>query len=196
MIANRAGRYLSSSLDDSWLTALDQDSSQIWPTGQSPFPGGRRIARRPLRPNLGSAKAARDFTWRTLSDWSLDALFNDVAVVVSELVTNALCHGLRDTSYSALARPLQLVLLTREHRLVAAVTDPSDETPMLGSARHFAESGRGLRIVAVMSDSWGWVPFATGGKAVWSAFTVPVEFFESGGSAVAEKSAMSDRLTG
>jgi hypothetical protein len=197
MIANRAGRYLTSSLDDSWLTAIDQDSPHGRPTAQAALSGGRRIARRPLRPNLGSAKVARDFTWRTLCSWTLDDMFNDVSVVVSELVTNALCHGLRDTSYSALARPLQLVLLARDRRLVTAVTDPADETPVLGSAKHFAESGRGLRIVAVMSDSWGWVPFATGGKAVWAAFTVPGEqALEAHGCGGEQTGTAERRLTG
>ncbi|HEU5159554.1 MAG TPA: ATP-binding protein [Streptosporangiaceae bacterium] len=159
-------------MDDAWLTALDLDP-QAWPPTPGAAAAGQRIARRGLRPNLGSPKTAREFTRRTFSAWSLDGLYNDVVVVVSELVTNALCHGLADTSYSALARPVQLVLLARRHRLLTAVVDPSDKTPVLGSTKHFAESGRGLRIVAVMSDSWGWVPFATGGKAVWAAFNIP-----------------------
>jgi len=25
----------------------------------------------------------------------------------------------------------------------------------------------------VLSDAWGWVPFATGGKVVWAAFDIP-----------------------
>jgi hypothetical protein len=130
------------------------------------------MARRALRPHLGSPKTAREFTRRTFGAWNLEALYNDVVVVVSELVTNALCHGLMGTSYSALARPVQLVLLAREHRVLAAVVDPSDEIPAIASAKHFAEGGRGLRIVAVMSDAWGWVPFASGGKAVWAAFDI------------------------
>lgn len=173
MIANRAGRYVTSSVDDAWLTALDLDPQAWPPTPGAPSAGAQRIARRALRPNLGSPKTAREFTRRTFGAWDLDGLYNDVVVVVSELVTNALCHGLGDASYSALARPVHLVLLARERRVLAAVVDPSDKTPMLASARHFAESGRGLRIVAVMSDAWGWMPFASGGKAVWAAFDIP-----------------------
>jgi hypothetical protein len=182
MIANRAGRYVSSSVDDAWLTALDLDP-QAWPPAHASAPaGGQRIARRALRSNLGSPKTAREFTRRTFSAWNLDGLYNDVVVVVSELVTNALCHGLGETSYSALARPVQLMLLARERRVLAAVVDPSDKTPVLGSTKHFAESGRGLRIVAVMSDAWGWVPFATGGKAVWAAFDIPDDVVANGRS--------------
>jgi hypothetical protein len=172
MIANRAGRYVISSLDDAWLTALDQDP-QAWPPAHAPGAAGQRVARRSLRPNLGSPKTARDFTKRTLNTWNVEDLYNDVSVVVSELVTNALCHGLSDVSYSALARPIQLMLLARDNRMLAAVVDPSDKTPILASSKQVAETGRGLRIIAVMSDSWGWVPFATGGKAVWAAFSIP-----------------------
>lgn len=180
MIANRAGRYVTTSPDDAWLSALDQDP-QAWPapesaSGSSAQParsGGQRVARRPLRPNFGSPKTAREFTRRTLATWDIEALYNDVAVVVSELVTNALCHGLHDASYSALARPIHLMLLAREDRVVTAVIDPSDRTPMLAAAQQMSETGRGLRIVAVMSDAWGWVPFAAGGKAVWAAFDIP-----------------------
>jgi hypothetical protein len=173
MIANRAGRYVSSSLDDAWLTALDLDP-QAWPAAHATSQDGDRlIAKRALRPNLGSPRTAREFTRRTFGAWHLDALYNDVVVVVSELVTNALCHGLTGASYSALARPVQLVLLARERRVLTVVADPSDRTPVLASTKQFAESGRGLRIVAVMSDAWGWVPFATGGKAVWAAFDIP-----------------------
>jgi hypothetical protein len=175
MIANRAGRH-SPALDDAWLAALDLDP-QAWPAAHAtPSDGGQRIARRALRPNLGSPKTAREFTRRTFSAWHLEPLYNDVVVVVSELVTNALCHGLTGASYSALARPVHLMLLARERRVVIAVADPSDRTPVLASTKHFAENGRGLRIVAVMSDAWGWVPFATGGKAVWAAFDIPDEF--------------------
>ncbi|HEY7484709.1 MAG TPA: ATP-binding protein [Streptosporangiaceae bacterium] len=131
------------------------------------------MARRPLRPNLGSPKTAREFTRRTFSAWNIEDLYNDVSVVVSELVTNALCHGLNEASYSALARPIHLMLLAREDRVLSAVIDPSDKTPALAPAKHFSETGRGLRIVAVMSDAWGWVPFAAGGKAVWAAFDMP-----------------------
>jgi hypothetical protein len=174
MIANRAGRYVIGSLDDAWLTALDQDP-QAWPAAHAGGAADQRIARRSLRPNLGSPKTAREFTKRTLSSWNIEGLYNDVAVVVSELVTNALCHGLHDVSYSALARPIQLMLLARDHRMLAAVIDPSDKTPSLAGPKQIAETGRGLRIIAVMSDSWGWVPFATGGKAVWAAFNLPKE---------------------
>jgi anti-sigma regulatory factor (Ser/Thr protein kinase) len=142
-----------------------------WPTppaGTSP-----RSARRLLTQDAESSKAARDFTRVTLHDWDLEPLADDVSVVVSELVTNALRHGMNGFAQPAgHVSPIQLVLFGHQHRLVVVVSDPGDQRPVLTEIEpsRFAESGRGLVVVEAMSTSWGWAPLATGGKAVWSAF--------------------------
>lgn len=41
-----------------------------------------------------AVRGARQFTRTTLDQWELDDRFDDVALVVSELVTNALRHAL------------------------------------------------------------------------------------------------------
>src|SRR5215469_697050 len=40
-----------------------------------------------------AAKAARDFTASTLSEWQLDDLVHEAVLIASELVTNAIRHG-------------------------------------------------------------------------------------------------------
>jgi len=143
--------------------------------GQWPAPScngvGPELARCVLRGDPCSPKTARDFTHRSLLSWSLEALAEDTEMVVSELVTNAVRHGL--TGQRAIIPMLQLVLLKHERRLVAVVTDPGDRVPALSKRGDFAETGRGLRIVAALSGSWGWAPLVTGGKAVWAAFDLP-----------------------
>ncbi|WP_329561908.1 ATP-binding protein [Kitasatospora sp. NBC_01266] len=47
-----------------------------------------------LAPRYDAVKTARDFTRTTLLRWGLDDLFDDVALVASELVTNALRHAI------------------------------------------------------------------------------------------------------
>ncbi|MER5642002.1 ATP-binding protein [Kitasatospora sp. NPDC002227] len=47
-----------------------------------------------LAPRLEAVRTAREFTRTTLQDWGLGDLFDDVALVASELVTNALRHAL------------------------------------------------------------------------------------------------------
>ncbi|MHC0431827.1 ATP-binding protein [Streptomyces sp. O3] len=144
-----------------------------------------------------AVRGARKFTHRTLGDWKLDDRFDDVALVVSELVTNALRHALPadparseagrgDTGCGDPARgddtPVRLHLMHWASRLVCAVRDPSatgpearggqGDTDTAELADFSAESGRGLFLVDSFSDSWGWHPLAGAlrGKVVWALF--------------------------
>lgn len=47
-----------------------------------------------LAPRFEAVRTAREFARSTLNGWGLGALFDDVALVASELVTNALRHAL------------------------------------------------------------------------------------------------------
>ncbi|WEH40450.1 ATP-binding protein [Streptomyces sp. NBC_01218] len=124
--------------------------------------------------------SARHFTRTTLRQWNLEGRFDDVALVVSELVTNALRHALpADVARDPLTPPVRLQLAHCEGRLVCAVRDPSRESPVAGEAEDSAESGRGLFLVESFSDSWGWHPDPAGargpwgsvqGKVVWAVF--------------------------
>jgi anti-sigma regulatory factor (Ser/Thr protein kinase) len=111
-----------------------------------------------------SAKTARDFTVVTLNDWGLGEMAGDARLVVSELVTNAVRHA---------GQPTRLRLLHRASYLVCVVFDPERQPPMVTDADHFAESGRGLRLVESLSCSWGWKLLDGDGKLVWAAFTAP-----------------------
>ncbi|WP_370084247.1 ATP-binding protein [Streptacidiphilus sp. MAP12-16] len=51
-----------------------------------------------LAPRFESVRTAREFTKLTLNRWELGELFDDIALVASELVTNALRHALAATS--------------------------------------------------------------------------------------------------
>ncbi|MFF0014440.1 ATP-binding protein [Streptomyces sp. NPDC005374] len=118
---------------------------------------------------------ARRFTRRTLDQWELADRFDDVCLVVSELVTNALRHampanGVRTGEQNP---PVRLHLMRWTERLVCAVRDPSQDSPVARDSDDFsAESGRGLFLVDSFSDSWGWHPMreSLGGKVVWALF--------------------------
>ncbi|MFI6147277.1 ATP-binding protein [Streptomyces sp. NPDC051109] len=138
-----------------------------------------------------AVRGARSFTRSTLSQWGLDERFDDVALVVSELVTNALRHALPEDagvgggpgpgcgSGSGEPEPtVRLHLMRWSTRLVCAVRDPSEDRPGGSFAPERTqencdlESGRGLFLVDAYSDSWGWHPLAgrLTGKVVWALF--------------------------
>ncbi|MFH8369117.1 ATP-binding protein [Streptomyces sp. NPDC018031] len=157
------------------------------PVGPSAVSGSASCA---LPARFEAVKGARRFTGRTLDEWELSELFDDVALVVSELVTNALRHALPPTGAEpaggvsgqsgpgAAREPdtqVRLHLMRWATRLVCAVRDPSEASPVAGEADFSQESGRGLYLVESFSDSWGWHPLAgtLRGKVVWAQFRMP-----------------------
>ncbi|MFD7552212.1 ATP-binding protein [Streptomyces sp. NPDC059816] len=83
-------------------------------------------------------------------------------VAVTELVTNAVVHG---------SQPGDLVTLRLEREprvLCVAVEDASAKPPCLRTADHHDSGGRGMRLVAGLTKSWGYTRFASRpGKQVW-----------------------------
>ncbi|WP_431042991.1 ATP-binding protein [Streptomyces sp. P1-3] len=140
-------------------------------------------ASRVLPSRFEAVKGARHFTGATLEQWGLPDLFDDVALVVSELVTNALRHALPpgppETAvggeHGEQDAAVRLHLMRGPSRLVCAVRDPSEESPVAGEADSCEESGRGLYLVDSFSDCWGWHPLAgpLRGKVVWALFRLP-----------------------
>jgi hypothetical protein len=155
--------------DSRWPALLPTLEAGNWPA--PPSSGIAVLARCPLTSDFGSPRIAREFTRTTLEGWDAAELFDEAGVVVSELVTNALRYGLPGRHRNSRA-PVQLVLLRQERRILALVTDPNSDGPVQGDPDEFAETGRGLQVVDAITESWGWAPLATGGKAVWAAFAL------------------------
>jgi two-component sensor histidine kinase len=94
--------------------------------------------------------------------------------VVSELLTNALRHALPAATEAGIGWPVQLGLLQRGRCVTCAVADPSKAAPVPGRPGYLAETGRGLHVIAALSDRWGFTTSGDGGKVIWALFSTPL----------------------
>ena len=119
-------------------------------------------------PQPESARRARDFTRITLQDWGMTGRVDVAELVVSELVTNSLRHGLLSAQWMPGEHPMGLAILRLDPYLMCMVTDPDLRCPIRIDPCSSAESGRGLQVVEACSVRWGWEPIAGDGKVVWA----------------------------
>jgi anti-sigma regulatory factor (Ser/Thr protein kinase) len=119
-------------------------------------------------PQPESARRAREFTRITLQDWGMIDRIDVAELVVSELVTNSLRHGLLSAQWMPGEHPIGLSMLRLDPYLMCMVTDPGLTCPIRIDSCASAESGRGLQVVEACSVRWGWEPMAGDGKVVWA----------------------------
>jgi len=119
-------------------------------------------------PQPESARRAREFTRITLQDWGMTGQIDVAELVVSELVTNSLRHGLLSAQWMPGEHPIGLTILRFDPYLMCLVTDPGLTCPVRIDSCASAESGRGLQVVEACSERWGWEPIAGEGKVVWA----------------------------
>jgi anti-sigma regulatory factor (Ser/Thr protein kinase) len=117
-----------------------------------------------LPPSPSAAAMARKFIADFCSAAELPArLCQDAALMVSELVTNAVIHG-RTSATVEVHRPADTLRVT--------VRDDNPALPAIGDNPHLeAENGRGLLIVSRTADRWG-IEAGDGGKAIWFELSV------------------------
>lgn len=124
-----------------------------------------------LQADLRAPGAARGFVRSTLDSWGMASLVDGAALIVSELLGNALRHGEQEPAPDDVAEgePLLLGLLRRERTVLCAVCDRNPDVPELRHPGPLAQSGRGLHIIETLSECWGWTRPGPAGKAVWAA---------------------------
>lgn len=114
-----------------------------------------------IEPDVAQVPYARQVTVDKLGAWGLEEAAFVTELVVSELVTNAIKYG---------EPPIRLRLI-RDSSLICEVSDASDTSPHLRRARAFDEGGRGLMLVAQLTQGWG-TRHTTNGKTIWCAQTI------------------------
>jgi PAS domain S-box-containing protein len=97
-----------------------------------------------------------------LDTWSLSEAGFTAELVVSELVTNAIRYG---------AHPIRLRLIHDAATLICEVSDTSHTAPHLRRAKTWDEGGRGLLLVAQLTQRWG-SRHTADGKTIWAEITL------------------------
>jgi hypothetical protein len=140
------GRELqhASSLLQGWAQVMD-----------TPAP---RTAHLRLSPSARAPHGARRFLTRVCHDWGLNHHLDSGALVITELVTNALIHTTSD---------IEVLLAGDQDRLRIAVRDSDPTPPRTPSVDSDSLTGRGLLLVEALSESSGAMPTNDGGKLVW-----------------------------
>lgn len=151
-------------------------ASGNWPLSARPGPAGwtcyPKLALRTPRPDARSVRAGRDFTIATVRRWGAAERGDDIAVVVSELLTNALRHALPDAGPASRPGSVRLALLQPGRCVICAVADPSPKAPTPGEPGILCEGGRGLQVIGALAETWGCTPPGHSGKVVWALFSL------------------------
>ncbi|MFF8919504.1 SpoIIE family protein phosphatase [Streptomyces sp. NPDC015032] len=99
----------------------------------------------------------RSLAVQKLAEWGHNEAVFVVELVVSELVTNAIRYG---------GAPVRLRLI-RDRGLICEVSDGGHTSPHLRRAAQEDEGGRGLFLVAQLTERWG-TRYTPHGKMIWA----------------------------
>lgn len=105
-----------------------------------------------------AAGAARRHVGGELASWPN---VDDIELAASELTTNAVLHG---------RPPVELALELVDSHLRLTVTSSGGSAPELHHAANHEKHGRGLALVGMLADDWGWS--VDGARlSVWADFS-------------------------
>ncbi|MEV5972263.1 SpoIIE family protein phosphatase [Streptomyces sp. NPDC051921] len=124
--------------------------------------GARQVAAWDLLPDPALVARARSMATEQLTRWGLDELAFTTELVVSELVTNAIRYA---------SGPIGLRLI-RDRSLICEVSDSQHTSPHARHAGSDEEGGRGLFMVAQLTEHWG-TRYMPTGKTIWAEQALP-----------------------
>jgi serine phosphatase RsbU (regulator of sigma subunit)/anti-sigma regulatory factor (Ser/Thr protein kinase) len=145
------------------------------------------VSQTSLPGNQQAARAARRFLRAALADWAASGMpaaagleerhVDDGTLLVSELVTNAVVHA--GTTVELVCRldardsPPGVVVEVSDHHPARVLRDEEagrEDAP--DAPDDSREGGRGLQLVAALSDAWG-ISYRRDRKTVWCRFDLP-----------------------
>ena len=111
------------------------------------------------------ARLARRFLAEVLPRLGWEDRLDDADLMVSELIANVALHARSACTVTIVATDSTLRV------------DVADASPVLPQLRNFsidATTGRGIRLIDTLAESWGAEPGPEGGKTVWFCMGRPV----------------------
>ncbi|MGW6414152.1 SpoIIE family protein phosphatase [Streptomyces sp. NPDC055055] len=123
----------------------------------------RQVAAWELPSDPALVARARSMAVEQLGRWGLEELAFTTELVVSELVTNAIRHA---------SGPIGLRLI-RDRSLICEVSDAQHTSPHARYAGSDEEGGRGLFMVAQLTEHWG-TRYMPAGKTIWAEQALPL----------------------
>ncbi|MFE1755693.1 SpoIIE family protein phosphatase, partial [Streptomyces anandii] len=141
---------------DTLLPARPKDDVALLVARTRPLPPDR-IADWDVPSDPAAVARMRDAACRKLDEWDLSELSFSLELVLSELVTNAIRYG---------SEPIHVRLIL-DRTLICEVADGSSTSPHLRYAATTEEGGRGLFLVAQMTERWG-TRYTPTGKVIWA----------------------------
>jgi anti-sigma regulatory factor (Ser/Thr protein kinase) len=141
------------------------------PHNNAVSPEGRHVSQH-LWPHVSSLElaalptavpCARLHTTQLLWEWKLDHLAEDAALLVSELVTNAV----NATSRSGRPGLVALRLKADRHRLIIESWDQAPADPEPRHPPDDSEDGRGFTIITALTHRWGHHRLNPTLKVIW-----------------------------
>jgi anti-sigma regulatory factor (Ser/Thr protein kinase) len=112
--------------------------------------------------DASAPRLARRFLGEVLAAFGRGDLVDAGTLLVSELVTNAVLHGVA---------PLRVTVEPGASHVRVAVADAGDGRPELQHVEPDSTRGRGILLVDEVADRWGVDDLPSGGKAVWFDLT-------------------------
>jgi anti-sigma regulatory factor (Ser/Thr protein kinase) len=93
-----------------------------------------------------------------LDQWSLAPVSDTAQLLVTELVSNVVCH---------VGAPMTVRMTRGADAVRVEVEDPSAQLPEAREPDPASEGGRGLALVATLASRWGTDVHPADGKTVW-----------------------------
>ncbi|MGW6599402.1 ATP-binding protein [Streptomyces sp. NPDC055036] len=118
-----------------------------------------------IAPQLHLVATVRHAIVAALRLWGVPEVADDMGLIATELVANAIHHG----------NPggVTAILTVRSSDAVLEVQDDNGGRPAIRQATEVDEGGRGLILVQALADRWGYRPGSCGRKTVWASLALP-----------------------